>query len=213
MLSRPAHSPVLCANVPTTSDLCAKRSAGDDSGAQIAGGGKYDAQKWGRGRRATRPFIGLPFIGLPLTGLPFTGLVLALGALLAGSCARTGYSPEADPTFDASWIVESFELDGSEVDLQTDLIIVDIDTTAAQVEVATGCRSLLGSFTFLDDGRAGFTLPGYTKPRCDDDVEPWLDELDASFSTAIGNVVSWSIIEDRLILDGPDSELVLLRAG
>ncbi|MEZ5225301.1 MAG: META domain-containing protein [Acidimicrobiales bacterium] len=136
-----------------------------------------------------------------------------LMALLGAGCARTGYAAEPDPVFDATWTVESMVIDGEPVDLASDVIVVDIDTSLASVEAATGCRTLFGSFTFLDDGRAGFTLPGGTKPACDDDTEPWLLAIDRSFASAIGAVETWSTSGDELTLSGPDSELVLLRAG
>lgn len=138
------------------------------------------------------------------------GCALAIGALVTAGCSRTGYLAEPDPDFDASWVVSSIEVDGQAVDLQSGLIVVDIDTSIDAVEIATGCRTLLGSFTFLDDGRAGFTLPGGTKDRCDDDTESWLIALDETFATTIGAITTWSGGgNEPLILAGPASEIVL----
>lgn len=138
------------------------------------------------------------------------GGMLAVGAVLVAGCSRTGYLAEPDPAVDASWVVSSIEVDGQAVDLRSGLIIVDIDTSIDAVEIATGCRTLLGSFTFLDDGRAGFTLPGGTKDRCDTDTESWLLELDETFAGTIGAVTNWTGGNDEpLILTGPASEIVL----
>ncbi len=135
--------------------------------------------------------------------------LLAALTLMAASCSRTGYLAEPDPEFDGVWVVTSIELDGRPVELGSGNIVIDIDTSVAEVQAATGCRLLLGSFTFLDDGRSGFTLPGGTKPRCDDDEERWLIDLDQAFAEAIGGVEAWSGSGDELVLTGPESELVL----
>ncbi len=141
-----------------------------------------------------------------------TAGVLA-AATLATGCSRSGYLAEPTPAFDAVWTVDAIELEGAEIPLDAGLILIDIDTSLASVEAATGCRRLFGSFTLLDDGRAGFTLPGGTKPACDDDEEPWLIELDVAFDAAISQVDSWSWGNDSLVLTGPDAELLLVRAG
>ena len=140
-------------------------------------------------------------------------MVLVTAQLLASSCSRSGYLAEPTPRFDAVWTVDAIELDGVDIPFEAGLVLVDIDTSLASVEAATGCRRLFGSFTLLDDGRAGFTLPGGTKPACDDDEEPWLVELDEAFDVAIGQVDSWSGGGDSLVLTGPDAELLLVRAG
>ena len=98
------------------------------------------------------------------------------------------------------------------MDLRSGLIVVDIDTSIDAVEIATGCRTLLGSFTFLEDGRAGFTLPGGTKDRCDEDTERWLAALDETFADAIGSVTNWSGGDtEPLTLSGPSGEIVMDR--
>ncbi len=136
--------------------------------------------------------------------------VVALLTTTAVGCSRTGYLADPDGRFDATWIVEDMTAEGDPVDLESANILVDIDTRIAAVTVETGCRTLLGSYTLADDGRAGFTLPG-TKGDCGG-AEPWLADLDATFLTAVSTVDSWTISGDRLELAGPDTSLVLERA-
>ncbi len=134
-------------------------------------------------------------------------------ALLAGGCSRTGYLAEPDPRFDGVWTLSALVVDGEPVDLGPGLVVLDIDTSTSALRVETGCRTLLGSFSFLDDGRAGFTLPGGTEPRCNGDAEAPIAALDQAFLDAITAVDSWGRADGELLtLSGPDDEVVLRQS-
>lgn len=139
------------------------------------------------------------------------GVVAAMvvASMVTAACSRQGYRAEPDERFDRVWTVESLTVDDSPYDLGAGLVVVDIDTRQASVQIETGCRTLLGSFSLLDDGRAGFSLPGSDRDGCGDDIEPWLAELDATLGATLEAVDRWDRRDGRLVLSNDRAEVVL----
>lgn len=134
-----------------------------------------------------------------------------VGLILAGGCGADDSIDVADrDRAEGSWVVEG-------VTPETSIVF---DTAAASVEVQVGCRLLLGSFTFLDPGRAGqddvtdagvagFTLPG----RSTDDCPAQDDEAAALLTDRLQQVDRWVQNGDRLAFEGPQGQVVLRPVG
>ncbi|MDA3041015.1 MAG: hypothetical protein O3C27_16095 [Actinomycetota bacterium] len=143
-----------------------------------------------------------------------------VGLVLIGSCGgedkidavdgdQGAEVVERDRT-EGSWIVEG-------VAPETTVVF---DTAALSVEVQVGCRLLLGSFTFLDERRdghddlinegvAGFTLPG----RSTDDCPAADDDAADQLTDRLQQVERWVQKGDRLAFEGPEGQVVLRPAG
>lgn len=141
------------------------------------------------------------------------GLATALVGLAVGvaACAPEGTTQPIDTRFHAPWIVESLVTEGDALDLTNAVIVVEIDTGRLSVSALTGCRTLLGSYSFLDDGRAGFTLPGGSRNRCHPTGDAAPHALDEAFVAALTQIEQWEATESQLRLLGVDGEIILRR--
>ncbi len=140
-------------------------------------------------------------------------LVVVAALVLIGGCSAAddeGTDAVDRDRTEGTWIVEGVAPEASVV----------FDTAAASVEVRVGCRLLLGSFTFVDSGRAGqddatsegtagFSLPG----RSTDDCPVEDDEAAAQLTDRLQQVDRWVQEDDRLAFEGPQGQVVLLPAG
>jgi hypothetical protein len=154
-------------------------------------------------------------------------LVLLLSVTACGSAtqdARADEPPGLDPgdqELDGAWLLDSVELtieDASSSDdgapelaeaLTKGVQEVVFDTTAVSAEFSTECRLVLGSYTFLADGTAGFTLPG----RSTDPCPATDDQLAGAFMALLEQVDGWSQEGQLLVFEGPQAKVRLRRAG
>ncbi len=70
--------------------------------------------------------------------------------------------------------------------------------------IETECGRLLGSFSLLDDGRAGITVAGGSSRDCSADAE----QQQSALLGALGRVDAWSVTDGGLDLLSSDGDLV-----
>ena len=154
-------------------------------------------------------------------------VALLLSVTACGSAthdARADEPPGLDPggqDLDGAWVLDSVELtiedalssDDGAPDLAAALTEgveeVVFDTTAVSAEFTTECRLVLGSYTFLADGTAGFTLPGRSTDPCPAPD----DQLAGAFTALLEQVEGWSREGALLVFEGPQAQVRLRRAG
>lgn len=71
-------------------------------------------------------------------------------------------------------------------------VVFEFDARFGALAVETACGELLGSFTLLDDGRAGVSITGGRSAECDADDRDAVDALVA----ALGRVEAWDDADD-----------------
>jgi hypothetical protein len=111
----------------------------------------------------------------------------------------------ADDRFDGSFSVTTIELDGQS-EPPVEPMVVEIDATFGDLTIDTTCGSLLGSFSFFDDGRAGITIAGRSNETCSDEAEAQIERL----LTVLGRVTRWTADENMVELVGPSGEGISL---
>ncbi len=123
---------------------------------------------------------------------------------------------------DGSWTVDTVKfIDDSRIDTpQPDTpridpaaealvgVTINFDTGASSVDFSVGCRLVLGSYTFLPDGTAGFTLPGRSTVVCPAAEE----EAAATLTSLLEQTLSWRPDGQLLVFEGPRGQVSLRRA-
>lgn len=107
---------------------------------------------------------------------------------------------------DGTWVVAEIVRDDHRVDVAEGTApVLALDTASAVVTGDAGCNPLLGSFTLRPSGEASFTVPSARQRRCDPAAQAQEEELLA----ALEGVSTWHVDDDRLVLSGAGSRLVL----
>jgi heat shock protein HslJ len=110
----------------------------------------------------------------PVRRLGWAAPVLALTVLLATQSSSGSASPggPASPRpvtaaggYEGAFTLASLTVGGSGQPLAVP-VHVELDPVHGQLTIDTGCNTKLGSFSLLDDGRAGVTVAGGTELPC-----------------------------------------------
>ncbi len=146
------------------------------------------------------------------------GVVLAL--VIASCGSSEDLAPESAPTplrpYDGSGVAdERFDglftvteiLLGGRSEAPVEPIVFEIDTEFGDLSIDTACGTLLGSFTFLEDGGAGITIAGRSRPPCSAEAEAQTGRL----LEILERVDGWRSDADSLTLLGPGGDQVTMR--
>jgi heat shock protein HslJ len=144
-------------------------------------------------------------------GRALAGLVGAAALVLAacgGSAANPGSptGPSMAPGGAAgTFALTSLQAAGApmSIDFYTEL---DIDTQFGTLSVASDCGVMLGSFSLLDDGRAGVTLAG-GRPQ---DCSPGAFSQQERLVEALARIDTWAKDGDRLILSNAEGDIIVM---
>ena len=124
-------------------------------------------------------------------------LVIALAATMtfaACGAAEGGEGEPTGPTVADSRFGGRFELVEADIDSDIDDldalagVVFEFDSEFGALSIETPCGELLGSFSLLDDGRAGVSVTGGRSTECSD------DETDATNALigALGRIETWA---------------------
>ncbi len=111
----------------------------------------------------------------------------------------------ADPQLGGVYMLETLDVEGSPAEV-SDPVEVIIESEFGELRVETACGALLGSFSLLADGQAGFTIAGGSTRDCSAVAMDQQRELVA----ALGRVSSWSTSGSDLDLRSPSADRILL---
>lgn len=109
----------------------------------------------------------------------------------------------ADGRFGGRFELVATVLDDEDGPVALTGVVFDIDARFGALAVETPCGDLLGSFSLLDDGRAGVSITGGRSTECSD------DELDATnaLTAALGRIDAWTDPEPDTSDSNPDGSL------
>ena len=133
-------------------------------------------------------------------------VTLAVVALGCGSSETGSPGPTVtDADLGGVYQLSALEVGGTSFDL-SDPVEVVIDSEFGELQVETACSRLLGSYSLLADGQAGFTIAGGSTRDCSAEARSQQNELVA----VLGRVSSWTASGSNLELTSPSSDRVLL---
>ena len=121
---------------------------------------------------------------------------LAAAAVIIAGCGSTDGADASGPTVAPARAGGTYQLErllvrgeGVAIDSigDADGAQVTIDAEFGGLRIDTACGVLLGSFSLLDDGRAGFTVAGGSTSECSEAAEAQRDQLLA----ALGRIEAW----------------------
>ena len=131
---------------------------------------------------------------------------LAAGAIGCGAAEPQPGGPRvADETLGGVFSVTSMRTAGVEQPV-ADVTELVIDTEFGSLSIETSCGRLLGSFSFLVDGRAGVTIAGGRRRDCAPAAQEQQDRLLAVLS----QVDSWARSGGELSLSSLQGDRVAL---
>lgn len=111
----------------------------------------------------------------------------------------------ADERFDGLFTVTTIELDG-QTESPVEPIVFEIDANFGDLAIDTTCGTLLGSFSFFDDGSAGITIAGRSVNPCSDEAEDQMERL----LTILGQVTAWTADDTTVEVAGPSGARISL---
>ena len=148
-------------------------------------------------------------VRLPTLGATFLTVGAMLGAM-AGAVACAADLVENDDLVTGQWTLTRLVDDDTRVDLGNSSILIDISSAESSIRINTPCHWLYGSFTFLDDGTASFTVPGSSTNDC----RPADERVEDSLRAALEQVSSWTEAADRrLVFHGPSVRIEIDPVG
>ena len=138
------------------------------------------------------------------------GLALVL-ALFVSACGTDGTGESTGPTvadrrFGGLFTLTALTIDGQD-EAPLEPIVFEIDAEFGSLAIDTACGTLLGSFSFFDDGRAGITIAGGSQQSCGADVEAQTGRLLA----ALGRIDAWSTSGVGFNLQSPMDDMLSLK--
>ena len=138
------------------------------------------------------------------------GLALVL-ALFVSACGSDGTGESTGPTvadrrFGGLFTLTALTIDGQD-EAPLEPIVFEIDTEFGSLAIDTACGTLLGSFSFFDDGRAGITIAGRSPPTCGAEVEAQTGQLLA----ALGRIDAWMATGVGFDLKSPMGDILSLE--
>ncbi len=139
--------------------------------------------------------------------LSILSMVAAIAIVTLGCAAGDESSGPtvAAPALGGVYMLDTLDVEGSQAEV-SDPVEFIIESEFGELRVETACGALLGSFSLLADGQAGFTIAGGSTRDCSDGAMDQQNELVA----ALGRINSWSTSGSDLDLRSPSADRVLL---
>lgn len=85
-------------------------------------------------------------------------------------------------------------------------VVFQIDAEHGELRIDSGCGLLLGSYSLLDDGRAGLTIAGGSRRGC----TPADEARERVLIDAVGRIERWSETESGLAFESPAGDVIEL---
>ncbi|MCP4223542.1 MAG: META domain-containing protein [Actinomycetia bacterium] len=112
----------------------------------------------------------------------------------------------ADERFDGLFNVTDLQVEGRP-EPPVEPIVFEIDAEFGDLSIDTACGTLLGSFTFFDDGGAGITIAGRVqRPSCSGEAEAQTGRL----LEILNRVDGWRADASSLDLFSADGDQITL---
>lgn len=111
----------------------------------------------------------------------------------------------ADLSLGGDYRVAELAVDGDEVAVD-ELLEVELDAEFGGLRIETACGVLLGSFSLLPDGQAGFTVAGGSDSSCSGRAA---DQRDALIG-ALGRIDGWAASTSGIDLESPAGDRLSL---
>lgn len=131
-------------------------------------------------------------------------------ALIASACGAEAEPDLSGPTvvnarFGGSFTMTSLTVDGETAEV-IEPVGFDIDAEFGALGIDTPCGTLLGSFSFFEDGRAGITISGSDQRSCSAEAEA----QEVNLLAVLGRISRWTETDSGFELRSTTADTVVL---